>query len=318
MMGGDQGIPITTQATVLCARKYQDVSFKLLADESKIKTPLPDNCQIIHCPQSISMDEDPVSALRTKKQSSMRLALDYCRENPTVGFVSAGNTGALVAISRYCLKMLPGISRPAIIKDLPTKSLKKVFILDIGANVDCSPEQLYEFARMGVIAARISHKVTDPIVRLLNNGTEEIKGTDVVKKAHKLLQSAQNINYKGFIEPDRIYSEETNIVVTDGFVGNVLLKTAEGTAKLIASIVKNEIYNSFYGKFIAILSKPFIKKLYTKINPDEYNGATLLGLNGVVVKSHGSANVNAFANAIENCLEYSKNDLVGMLKNSIN
>jgi len=242
------------------------------------------------------MDEAPAKALRLKKDSSMRVAINLVKNGEASACVSAGNTGALMATARFVLKMLPNIDRPAIITALPSIE-GQTFVLDLGANVDCSAEHLLQFGVMGSERVAAAEGINSPRVGLLNIGEEDTKGNEQVKQAHQLLK-ASDLNYIGFAEGDDVYKGGVDVVVTDGFVGNVALKSAEGVAKMISHSLKAAFKANWYGRMVALLALPVLKCFKQKIDPRRHNGASLLGLKGIVIKSHGSADALSFANAI--------------------
>jgi glycerol-3-phosphate acyltransferase PlsX len=243
------------------------------------------------------MDEAPSLALRSKKDSSMRVALNLLQEGVVQACISAGNTGALMATARFVLKMLPGIDRPAILFPMPSM-LGSVYMLDLGANVDCQADHLFQFAVMGsIVVSAIENKI-NPKIGLLNVGKESIKGTEQVKRASQLLSAAPSLNYIGFIEGNDIYKGIVDVVVCDGFVGNVALKVSEGLASMMIHYAKNEFMKNWYTKFASLVAKPILKSILGRFDPNRYNGGSLLGLQGVVIKSHGNATTEAFAEAI--------------------
>jgi glycerol-3-phosphate acyltransferase PlsX len=243
------------------------------------------------------MDDIPVAALRRKPDSSMRSSLNLVKTQEATACVSAGNTGALMVIAKYVLRTLPGIDRPAILYPMPSKD-KAVSVLDLGANIECSPEQLFQFAVMGSVLVSALENKDDPTIGLLNIGSEAIKGTEVIKTASKLIADCKDLNYYGFVEGNDIYKATVDVVVCDGFIGNVTLKVSEGLAKLIVQYVKQGFMATWWTKLIAWLAKPILQGIFNKVNPSKYNGASLLGLNGVVIKSHGGADALAFCSAI--------------------
>ncbi len=242
------------------------------------------------------MDEPPSKALRGKKDSSMRVAVDLVKSGDAQACVSAGNTGALMAIARFVLKMLPGIDRPAIISAIPSVH-GHTHMLDMGANVDCEAEQLFQFAVMGSVLATAVDGIERPRLGLLNIGEEEIKGNEVIKEAGRLLQ-ASSLNYIGYVEGDDIYLGDVDVVVCDGFVGNVALKTSEGLAKLVSQFIREEFSRNIMSKAAGVLALPVLKALRARTDPRNYNGSSFIGLQGTVVKSHGGADALAFHNAI--------------------
>ncbi|AHF68619.1 PlsX protein [Pseudomonas cichorii JBC1] len=255
---------------------------------------------IVHASEVVTMDERPSQALRGKPDSSMRVALGLVADGQAQACVSAGNTGALMALSRLVLKTLPGIDRPAMVAAIPTRS-GYCQLLDLGANVDCSAEALYQFAVMGAVTAE-ALGVASPRVALLNVGTEDIKGNQQVKQAAVLLQAARGINYIGFVEGDGLYRGEADVVVCDGFVGNVLLKSSEGLATMIVARMDELFRRNLMAKAVGVLAMPLLKRLQAELAPARHNGASLLGLQGIVVKSHGSASAQGFESAIRRAL----------------
>jgi glycerol-3-phosphate acyltransferase PlsX len=250
----------------------------------------------------VEMDEPPAQAMRYKKDSSMRVAINLVKSGEANAAVSAGNTGALMAISRFVLKTIPGIDRPAIATVLPNSKGGYTYVLDLGANVDCTPEQLMQFGVMGaMLVAAVEHKER-PSVGLLNIGVEDIKGNETVKRAAELLR-ASGLNFYGNVEGDDIYKGTTDVVVCDGFVGNSLLKASEGVAKMITGFLREEFKRTPWNMLAALVARPVINALRARMDPAKYNGATLVGLKGIVIKSHGSADVGAFAHALESAVE---------------
>jgi glycerol-3-phosphate acyltransferase PlsX len=264
------------------------------------------------------MDEAPAIALRTKKDSSMRVAINLVKEGKAEACVSAGNTGALMATARFVLKTLPGIDRPAIISTFPTRvGTKNMRMLDLGANVDCTADHLFQFAVMGSVLASAVDNIPSPTVCLLNIGEEAIKGNEQVKATAALLANATVINYMGYIEGNKIYDGKADVIVCDGFVGNIALKTTEGVASFIKQLIKEAFYKNLFSKFIALLALPVIKSLTKRIDPDRYNGASFIGLKGIVVKSHGSAKIQAFACAIEEAIVQVEKDVTELMSRRV-
>ncbi|XPF95344.1 phosphate acyltransferase PlsX [Colwellia sp. RE-S-Sl-9] len=306
IMGGDKGPLITIPAAIMAIQKMPNLHLILCGDESLISQELAKNnltnspqLSICHSTETVEMDELPASALRNKKNSSMRKSIDLVRNNKAQACVSAGNTGALFSIAHYVLKMLPGVERPALISALPTHDDNKhVFMLDLGANVFCDSNVLYQFAIMGSVLAEEVDGIESPKVALLNMGTENIKGSDHIKFTAAQLEANPYINYIGFVEGNDILSNKADVIVCDGFVGNVALKTCEGVALMVyskfKSVLSQHMFTRLLGKFFAST----IKKLFKSLNPDQYNGASLIGLRGIVVKSHGNASSLAFLAAI--------------------
>ena len=306
-MGGDFGPHCIVQASIACLAAIPSLHLVLVGQSAIIEELIarhPDvdrsRLHIEHASEVVAMDERPAQALRGKPDSSMRIALELVRSGRVQACVSAGNTGALMALSRYVLKTLPGIDRPAMVTAIPT-TRGPCHLLDLGANVDCSAEQLYQFALMGVVAAEAAG-VLNPRVALLNIGTEEIKGNQQVKLAATLLQQAVALNYIGFIEGDGLYRGEADVVVCDGFVGNVVLKSSEGLAAMIGARIEAIFRQSWRSRLVGALALPLLRRLKNELGPVQHNGASFLGLQGIVVKSHGSASPEAFQAAIRHAL----------------
>jgi glycerol-3-phosphate acyltransferase PlsX len=303
-MGGDHGPSVIVPAALEYAEKDRECALILVGREDLIREHLPNGhlpprLSIHHASETVGMDELPSRALRGKKDSSMRVAIDLVKLGKATACVSAGNTGALMATARFVLKTLPQIGRPAIITALPSIN-GRTWVLDLGANVDCEATHLYQFAVMGSELVKAVDGTPRPTVGLLNIGQEEIKGNEQVREAHELLSRSHNdLNYIGYVEGDDIYlRKDLDIVVTDGFVGNVALKNTEGVAKLIRHYMAAEFKRNFLTKLTGLVSLPVLNALRKRIDPRRYNGASLLGLRGIVVKSHGGADQLAFENAI--------------------
>ncbi|MEW5755928.1 MAG: phosphate acyltransferase PlsX [Pseudomonadota bacterium] len=303
-MGGDIGPEVTVPAAIQALKEDKGLRLILVGQEEVINASLlrfgarvSDRLVIQPASQVVEMSELPSVALRTKKDSSMRVAINLVKEGGAQACVSAGNTGALMATGRFVLKTLPGIDRPAIITALPTVK-GHCHVLDLGANVDSTAEHLLEFAVMGAELVSAVDNITRPTVGLLNIGAEEIKGNERVKEAARLLEES-DLNYIGFIEGDGIYFGEADVVVCDGFVGNVALKSSEGVAKMISHYMKAGFNKNIFTKLAGLVAMPVLKSFRAKIDPRRYNGASLVGLQGIVIKSHGGADVLAFNNAIK-------------------
>ncbi|MEZ5593603.1 MAG: phosphate acyltransferase PlsX [Gammaproteobacteria bacterium] len=303
-MGGDIGPSATVAAALNYLRERNDIKLILVGQEEVLRAQLQqlgatENSQISirHAPQTVAMDELPSQALRLKKESSMRVAINLVKQGEADACVSAGNTGALMATARFVLKTLPGIDRPAICTSLPS-TRGHVHVLDLGANVDSKAEHLLQFAVMGSVLATAVDNQDNPRVGLLNIGAEEIKGNEQVKQAATLL-SASRLNYIGFVEGDGVFLDDFDVVVCDGFVGNIALKTCEGVAKLIRHFMVQEFQRNILTRAAALVARPVLRALVRRIDPRRYNGASLLGLQGIVIKSHGGADAVAFANAIQ-------------------
>ena len=312
-MGGDFGPSITVPAALRVLAETPALSIVLVGDQAVLDAELKANnastgerLHIRHASQKVEMDDKPSLALRNKKDSSMRVAINLVKESEAQACVSAGNTGALMATARFVLKTLPGIDRPAIITALPTIS-GHTHVLDLGANVDTSAENLFEFAVMGSVLTSAVENIESPTIGLLNIGEEEVKGNERVKEAARLL-AGSGLNYIGFVEGDGIYTGAADVIVCDGFVGNVALKTSEGLAKMISHYIREEFKRNIFTKLAALIAMPVLNAFKRRIDPRNYNGATLVGLQGIVVKSHGNADIVSFANAIRVAvLEVEKN-----------
>lgn len=308
-MGGDYGPPVTIPAALIALDKHPDLQLVLVGDEAAIRALLRQRnaeqhprLRIRHTTEVVLMDDKPSVALRSKKDSSLRVALQLVRDGEAQACVSAGNTGALMALARFVVKMLPGIDRPAICTKLPTAK-GHCHMLDLGANVDCDAEALFQFAVMGSVVASAVDGMAAPSVGLLNVGEEEIKGNEQVKKAAQLLANTPAIRYIGFIEGNDIYAGGADVVVCDGFVGNAVLKASEGIVKLVMAKLKEEFTLNWWNKLRAAVAMPVLKSFRNRINPDQYNGASLVGLDGIVIKSHGGANEAATVCAIEEAIK---------------
>jgi len=307
-MGGDHGLKVVVPAALDILNRHPKLNLVLVGDEHQIQRQLEecdyhsdDRLTLQHASQRVEMDESPSKALRKKRDSSMRVAINLVKSGEVDACVSAGNTGALMATARYVLKTLPGIDRPAIISSLPSVG-GHTHMLDLGANIDSSAEHLYQFAVMGSVLSQSLDQIKHPKVGLLNIGEEEMKGNEQVKQAAKLLANS-DLNYIGFVEGNDIFNGRVDVVVCDGFVGNVSLKTCEGVAKMIANAMKEEFNHSWFTKILGLFALPVLKALKKRIDPRRYNGASLLGLQGIVIKSHGGADALAFANAVEIAIE---------------
>jgi len=307
-MGGDHGAHVTVPAALSVLRADQEVSFLLVGRQDAIERQLAGHASlpegrvsIRHASQAVEMDEAPATAMRGKKDSSMRVAINLVEQGDAAACVSAGNTGALMAISRFVLGMLPGIDRPAIATILP--ALKgHTYILDLGANVNCEPEHLLQFGIMCSELVSSVERKPRPTVGLLNIGVEDIKGSELVKRAAELMR-ASDLNFHGYVEGDDIYKGTTDIVVCDGFVGNVALKTSEGLAQMLAAYLREEFGRNALTRLAGLVALPVIKAFKKRVDHRRYNGATLLGLGGIVIKSHGSADTFAFEFAIRRAIE---------------
>jgi len=308
-MGGDHGPHVTVPAALDVQAQRAGIELVLVGRKEAIEPHVraaASGVRIHHAQEVVEMHEPPAQALRYKKHSSMREAVNLVKSGAAHACVSAGNTGALMAISRFVLKTLPGIDRPAIASVLPNMKGGFTYVLDLGANVDCSPEQLMQFGVMGaMLVAAVEHKER-PSVGLLNIGVEDIKGNETVKQAAELLR-ASGLNFHGNVEGDDIYKGTTDVVVCDGFVGNSVLKASEGVAKMLFSFLRGEFRRSPWRMAVAWMATPVFNALRARMDPGRYNGASLLGLRGIVIKSHGSADRHAFGHAVARAIEEVKN-----------
>ena len=323
MMSGDHGVSSSVPAAIESIEKFDDMFLILVGDEDKINPLISDKIKvledtrykILHTKESINMDDEIISAIRGKKKSSMRLGINAVKNKDADACVSAGNTGALMALSKIILKTIPGIDRPAICGSLPTKS-GQFHMLDLGANVECSAKHLYQFSLMGSALVQSLELNNKPVIGLLNIGSEEFKGNDTIKSAGQLI-SKSNLNYAGFVEGDDMFSGKFDVVVADGFAGNIALKSIEGVAKVISHFIKTEFTKNIFTKLSALISLPVLKSVKQRVDPREYNGASLVGLQGVVVKSHGSADSYAFSQAINTAYYEVKNELLNKIESLI-
>jgi glycerol-3-phosphate acyltransferase PlsX len=310
-MGGDHGPHVTVPAALDFQARMPDVDVVLVGVRDAIEAEMQgksSRVRVHHASEVVAMDEPPAQALRYKKDSSMRVAVNLVKNGEAHACVSAGNTGALMAISRFVLKTLAGIDRPAIATVLPNMRGGSTYVLDLGANVDCTAEHLLQFAIMGaMLVAAVEHKER-PTVGLLNIGAEDIKGNEAVKLAAALLRES-GLNFQGNVEGDDIYKGTVDVVVCDGFVGNVALKSSEGVAQLMAAVMREEFSRTVLTKLAALIAMPVIRAFRDRLDHRRYNGASLLGLRGIVIKSHGSADVLAFRHALERAVDEVRNNV---------
>jgi len=314
-MGGDHGPHVTVPAALEFQARLPDVDLVLVglrdaidAELAACKATLGPRLRVHHAGEVVAMDEPPAQALRYKKDSSMRVAVNLVKSGEAHACVSAGNTGALMAISRFVLKTLPGIDRPAIATVLPNMRRTSTYVLDLGANVDCTAEHLLQFGIMGaMLVAAVEHKER-PSVGLLNIGVEDIKGNEAVKQAAELLRES-GLNFAGNVEGNDIYKGSIDVVVCDGFVGNVALKASEGVAQMMASAMREEFSRNLLTRLAALIARPVIRAFRDRLDHRRYNGASLLGLRGIVIKSHGSADVFAFGQALERAVDEVRNNV---------
>jgi glycerol-3-phosphate acyltransferase PlsX len=341
-MGGDHGLPVTVPAALSFLRSHPDAEVLLTgpaqaieaqlerSDQSMGPTPRPanrpaasergnsnagqwrDRLEVVAASEVVLMDEAPAQALRGKRDSSMRVAVDLLKKGEADACVSAGNTGALMAISRFVLKMLEGIDRPAIAAQLPNQQGRATTMLDLGANVDCTPQHLLQFAVMGSALVSVLEGKERPTIGLLNIGEEAIKGNDVVKEAAELIRET-GLNFLGNVEGNDIYRGVVDVIVCDGFVGNVALKTSEGVAQMLGSFLREEFARGPIAKLMALVAYPALSRFKHRTDHRTYNGASLIGLRGIVVKSHGSADALAFEAALRRAYDAARNDLIGRI-----
>ena len=323
-MGGDHGLSVVIPACIRACKKHPNLNLLLVGVQDKVTAALKKQgalflkqLTVIHASELVAMDELPSHALRNKKDSSMRVALNLVKEGRAQACVSAGNTGALMVTARFVLKTLPGIDRPAIISVVPTMK-GKTWVIDLGANIDSDAEQLFQFAVMGSALIEAVEQKSRPQIALLNIGVEEIKGNDQIKRTAQMLSECAVLNYIGYVEGDKFYTGDVDLVVCDGFVGNVALKASEDIAKLLLTVLKESFNRNWMTKISGFIALPVLKQLKTRLDPSRYNGATLLGLNGIVVKSHGGANEFAFQYAIEEAMHEVNTNVVDLVRDKIN
>ncbi|MCL1067009.1 phosphate acyltransferase PlsX [Shewanella olleyana] len=324
VMGGDNGPLVTVPAALQALKFNSQLSIILVGNQAEIDPFLVDidsairaRIQIIHTTEVITMCDRPIQAIRSRKQSSMRLALELVKDGKAQACVSAGNTGALMALAKILLKTLPGVDRPALVSRLPAITGKPVYLLDLGANVSCDSETLFQFAVMGSVLCEAVHKRARPKVALLNVGIEDVKGNDQVQQAAQYLMDTEQVNYTGFVEGDEIFTGTVDVIVCDGFVGNITLKTSEGIAKLLVHQLKRGLTQGLFIRMLSKLLAPRIQSVLSKMNPDHYNGASLIGLRGIVVKSHGNADEAAYLQAINLAATEAKRRLPEMIKDRL-
>lgn len=305
-MGGDHGPSVTIPASLDCLKENAELKVILVGDQAVLEPLLvdalsrfPGRLSIHHASECVAMDDSPAKALKNKKDSSMRVAINLVRDGVADACVSAGNTGALMATAKFVLKMIPGIDRPAIISTMPS-IFGHTHILDLGANVDCSADHLFQFAIMGNELVKAVENIDSPKVALLNIGEEDVKGNEQVKAAAKLLEKSP-LNYIGYVEGDSLNAGQVKVdlIVADGFVGNVALKSIEGAAKMIGQSLKASFGKNLLTQFAALMAYPVLKSFKHSIDPRLYNGASFLGLRGLVIKSHGGADALAFKTAVK-------------------
>jgi glycerol-3-phosphate acyltransferase PlsX len=316
-MGGDVGPALMLAGAALAWRRRDDLSFLLFGDEPAIRAELASHdglgkvCDVIHCEDVITAEDKPSQAIRRAKTTSMGKAIAAVKAGEAQAMVSGGNTGALMAMSKLALRTMPGIDRPALAALLPTLGDNDLVMLDLGANTECDAQNLVQFAVMGAAYARVVLDLPRPRVQLLNIGTEELKGTDELKDAAAILREADylGMQFDGFIEGDKLSRGDVDVIVTDGFSGNIALKSLEGTARFVTDLLKRAFSSSIRSKIGFLISRPATELLRHHLDPNNHNGAVFLGLNGLVVKSHGSANEKGVANAIRVAARMVREDL---------
>jgi glycerol-3-phosphate acyltransferase PlsX len=317
-MGGDDGLAVMLAGVARARHRFEGMRFLLVGDETAIREELKfhpnlsQNSEIVHAPEVVGSSEKPSQAIRRAKKTSMGIAIDLVKQGRAAAAVSSGNTGALMAMAKLSLRMLPGIDRPALAARLPTLGDTDMVMLDLGANTECDARNLVQFAIMGAAYARTALDIPHPRVALLNIGSEDMKGTDEIRDAAAQLRATPQLDmqFEGFIEGDRLSRGDVDVVVCDGFSGNIALKTAEGTARFVADLLKRAFRSSVRSKLGFLISKPATELLRDHLDPNNHNGAVFLGLNGIVVKSHGGANERGVATAIGNAAKMVRNDLV--------
>lgn len=322
-MGGDHGLPVTVPAAIAFLRHTPGVNLILVGLSDQLEAELARHSaldrtriEVRHAPEVVAMDDPPAVALRSKRQSSMRIAIEAVKLGDAQACVSAGNTGALMAIARFVLKMLEGIDRPAIAAPIPNQTGGVTTMLDLGANVDCEAQHYLQFALMGVALASAVEGKLNPTVGLLNIGEEVIKGNDVVKQAAELLR-ASGLDFRGNVEGNDIFEGTTDVVVCDGFVGNVALKTSEGLARMLGGFIREEFSRSWLSRLAGLVALPVLKRLKHRLDHRRYNGASLVGLRGIVIKSHGSADPVAFEHALRRAHEAARNGLIERIAQAV-
>ncbi|MYN10420.1 phosphate acyltransferase PlsX [Pseudoduganella aquatica] len=326
-MGGDHGLSVTIPAAISFLKREAQAELILVGLEDAIRAELKKHhadahprISIHHASEQVAMDDPLEVALRRKKDSSMRVAVEQVKDGKAQAAVSAGNTGALMAVSRYVLKTMAGVDRPAICSIMPNQKGGPTYMLDLGANVDCEPHHLHQFAIMGSVLVHAMEGIARPTIGLLNVGTEDIKGNEVVKLTSKLLQADHErgaLNFYGNVEGNDIFKGTTDLVVCDGFVGNVTLKSVEGVARFFKDVLTSEFKRNIFTMLGALIASSALKAIKSRLNPSRYNGASLLGLRGLVFKSHGGADAYSFEWAIRRAYDAAKNDVQAQLSTMI-
>jgi len=324
IMGGDNGPHIILSAAFKALNEFPQLHLIFCGDDGVISSWLkqhtsisPQRYSVVHCNQQVLMADNPASALRHKKDSSMACAIRHVQDGQADACVSAGNTGALLAMACSQLKTLAGVNRPALVSSLPTAKGRKVYLLDLGATVQCDAQTLLQNAVMGSVLAQEIAGIERPRVAILNVGEEQIKGPAAIKQANALLAANKQINYIGFVEGDDIFNDIADVIVTDGFSGNIALKSCEGLVKLLIEQIKRDAQRNLLSKIMAKLARPLLRRLYLRVNPDQYNGASLIGLRGIVVKSHGNASDEAFLYAIREAIQEANRQVPTKIKDKI-
>ncbi|MDO7841654.1 phosphate acyltransferase PlsX [Sphingomonas immobilis] len=316
-MGGDEGLAVMLAGVARARRRFEEMRFILVGDEAAIVEGLKNHpnlsaaSEIVHAPEVVGSSEKPSQAIRRAKKTSMGIAIDMVKQGRASACVSSGNTGALMAMAKLSLRMMPGIDRPALAAMMPTLGENDVVVLDLGANAECDARNLVQFAVMGAAYARTTLELESPRVALLNIGSEDQKGTDEIRDAAATLRAAKHLpmTFKGFIEGDRLSRGDVDVIVCDGFSGNIALKTAEGTARFVADLLRRAFTSSIRSKIGFLISRPATQLLRDHLDPNNHNGAVFLGLNGLVLKSHGSANEIGVATAIAAAAKMVRDDL---------
>ncbi len=324
-MGGDEGLAVMLAGVARARRRFEGMQFLLVGDEAAIRDGLDrhpnlsQNAEIVHAPDTVAATEKPSQALRRAKTTSMGIAVDMVKQGRAGAAVSSGNTGALMAMAKLALRTLPGIDRPALAAMMPTLGNNDVVMLDLGANTECDASNLVQFAVMGAAYARTTMELAAPRVALLNIGTEELKGTDSIRDAASQLRAATHLPmvFAGFVEGNKLSQGDVDVIVCDGFSGNIALKTAEGTARFVGDLLKRAFRSSLRSKFGFLISRPATELLRDHLDPNNHNGAVFLGLNGLVVKSHGGANEIGVAHAIEVAAKMVRDDLTRRISDDL-
>lgn len=324
-MGGDEGVRHMVAGAALARHRHSAFKFLLVGDEAQIKSALESHpnlreaSEILHTDEIVSGDDKPSQAIRKSRGSSMGLAINAVKRGDASAAVSAGNTGALMAMSKLALRTMAGIDRPALAAVLPTLRDSDVVMLDLGANTECDARNLVQFAVMGAAYSRIIFGFEQPKVQLLNIGTEELKGTDSLRDASQYLRKANGLPmmFDGFVEADKINRGDADVVVCDGFSGNIALKAIEGTARFVTDLLRSAFTSSLRSKVGFLVSRPATELLRDHLDPNNHNGAVFLGLNGVVVKSHGSADAKGVANAVEVAARLVEEDITARIRTDL-